>query len=379
MYKVSLLLPLLFFYYGGLAQSNKQFKVEIILPTGVNTKFVQLYYHDGKQLTWVKSNFSENKLTISARFWGRYATIRLVYRDGSPALKFKNFDVFWVDEREAVISFRPDKTGYPLGERDLVNALEVRDNGASLLDAFIQAEVNDFKSYYATNEEKLAQGDTLVWAVSNKKSDQIIFKTLAFIKQNSELYFTFRYFRQFIDGNKLIPSDTLIKIYNTIFPESFRNSEDGYLTELKLKAISLKKDDNAPSFEVIDIHHSHKTLESYRGKYLLLTFWASWCKPCIKEIPILQAIRKAYSLSQLAILSNSQDTDSSVFLRAVKKYQMNWEHTLGSKMLNDKYGVVGIPEVFLITPNGQVLYVRREEKDYELNLLVNLLKQRLGN
>ena len=361
------------------AQTPKKFEVLIEIPTTINPFFIQLYYDDGKKLTRVTPNFKENRMSLSAPYTGRYATIRIAYQDGNPAYKFREFDKFWISEQPAIIRFKPTKEVYPLSERELVNALEVRDNGEKEFEAYITKEKKAFQSYYATNESKLEKNDSLAWRILDQKTDTLQLKTLEFIKQNGNLYFSFWYFRLGIAGNAITPVDTLIKIYNTVFPENFKNSEDGEQIERKLKARAIKKNDMAPTFKMVNITGKTIALDNYRGKYVLLTFWATWCRPCVEELPLLVSLRKEFPSAKLEIISVNQDSDSTTFVRGINKYHLNWTHVFGNKTVGNDYGISGIPEVFLIDPTGKILYIRREEKDYKpsLSILSKVLKENL--
>lgn len=361
------------------AQTPKRFNVDIELPTSVNSIYIQLYYDDGKKLTRVTPNFKENRLTLSAPYTGRYATIRMAYQDGNPAYKYREFDKFWVTEQPATIRFKPTKEVYPLSERELVNTLEVRDNGEKEFEAYIAKEKKDFQDYYEGNQVKLANNDSLTWRLLDQKTDNVQLKTLEFIKQNGNLYFSFWYFRLGIAGNTITPVDTLIKIYNTVFPENFKNSEEGEQIEQKLKARAIKKNDMAPAFKMVDITGKTIALDNYRGKYVLLTFWATWCRPCVEELPLLVSLRKEFPSTKLEIISVNQDSDSTTFVRGINKYHLNWTHIFGNKTVSNDYGISGIPEVFLIDPTGKILYIRREEKDYKpsLSILSKVMKEHL--
>ena len=78
------------------------------------------------------------------------------------------------------------------------------------------------------------------------------------------------------------------------------------------------------------------------------------------------------------MISVNHDTDSTTFAKAVKKYNLNWTHIFNNKTLQDQYGIGGIPEVFLIDHTGKILYIRREDKDYKLELLTKLLAEKIA-
>jgi len=64
----------------------------------------------------------------------------------------------------------------------------------------------------------------------------------------------------------------------------------------------------APDFTTSDLHEHMHTFEAYRGHPLVLNFWATWCEPCRKEMPLLQALYETYHTTGLILLAVSQDT-----------------------------------------------------------------------
>ncbi|MRT94711.1 TlpA disulfide reductase family protein [Ancylomarina sp. 16SWW S1-10-2] len=111
----------------------------------------------------------------------------------------------------------------------------------------------------------------------------------------------------------------------------------------------------APLFTLKSVDGEDISLEGYRGKYLLVDFWASWCGPCRAGIPNLKEIYKDYKAQGLEILSVSTDTDEKAWLKAVEKEQMPWNQVRDTKSISDSYNITYIPMIFLIDPNGKII------------------------
>ncbi|HVB03350.1 MAG TPA: TlpA disulfide reductase family protein [Chitinophagaceae bacterium] len=137
----------------------------------------------------------------------------------------------------------------------------------------------------------------------------------------------------------------------------------------------------APDFETMDIYGHQLALSNERGKYVLINLWATWCGPCIAELPAIRRIRKQYPRSQLKIISVSCDRDSSAFAKAIKKYKMTWTQIYNDKNLIIKFGgVTSLPQLFLINEQGQIIYNRNVSKNgasANLNHLNALLQNSL--
>lgn len=104
------------------------------------------------------------------------------------------------------------------------------------------------------------------------------------------------------------------------------------------------------------------TLSQFRDKkYILLCFWASWCKPCIKNIPMLNDINNNFSSKGLQLVSISIDNNKNTWLSALKKFKMPWTQSCDIKEFIEKkvrflYDINWIPQYFLIDKNGLLIY-----------------------
>ncbi|TXC78484.1 TlpA family protein disulfide reductase [Luteibaculum oceani] len=100
-------------------------------------------------------------------------------------------------------------------------------------------------------------------------------------------------------------------------------------------------------------------LSDLRGKYVLIDFWASWCKPCRRENPNVVNAYKKYKSKGFEILSVSLDKNKSAWVNAIKSDNMTWKHVSDLKFWNSeaaqKYGVNSIPFTLLIDPEGKIV------------------------
>jgi len=112
----------------------------------------------------------------------------------------------------------------------------------------------------------------------------------------------------------------------------------------------------APDFTVPTIDGKEITLSSLRGKYVLLDFWASWCKPCIGEIPFMQKAYKNYKSKGFEILSVSVDRDAAAWKKAVEDHGMTWLQGHDTQDISHSlYGVMSIPTTLLLDKNGVII------------------------
>jgi thiol-disulfide isomerase/thioredoxin len=115
----------------------------------------------------------------------------------------------------------------------------------------------------------------------------------------------------------------------------------------------------APLFAQNDIQGKSVPLASFKGKYVLIDFWASWCGPCRAENPAVVKAYKHYHSKGLDILGVSLDEDKDKWAEAIKKDQLNWAQVSDLKGWENsaamQYGVQGIPMNFLLDPQGEII------------------------
>ena len=97
------------------------------------------------------------------------------------------------------------------------------------------------------------------------------------------------------------------------------------------------------------------------GKYVLLDFWASWCGPCMREVPYLIEAYKEYKDKGFEIFGVSFDRDAEAWKKAVESKEMNWIHVSEVNYFDNQaatdYAVRSIPSNFLIGPDGTIVAV----------------------
>jgi len=122
--------------------------------------------------------------------------------------------------------------------------------------------------------------------------------------------------------------------------------------------------DRAPEFSLDDVAGKTLRLADFRGKVVLLNFWASWCAPCVEEMPRLSAWQRDYGVGGLRVIGVSMDDQLAPVRRLLAKHPVDYPVGLGDVALAERYGkVLGLPQFFLIDRGGFVVARYKGEVD----------------
>jgi cytochrome c biogenesis protein CcmG, thiol:disulfide interchange protein DsbE len=112
---------------------------------------------------------------------------------------------------------------------------------------------------------------------------------------------------------------------------------------------------SAPDFSLSQLNGQSLQLASYRGKVVLLDFWATWCDPCRDEIPHLIELQNKYRAQGLQIIGVSMDDSPDPVRDFSQHFKMNYPVVMGNADIGRLYGgVLGLPIAFLIDREGRI-------------------------
>ncbi len=135
----------------------------------------------------------------------------------------------------------------------------------------------------------------------------------------------------------------------------------------------------APGFTLTDASGAKVSLADYRGKVVLLNFWATWCGPCQVEIPWLQQFEQQYKSKGFEVLGVSMDEDGwSAVKPFIAENKLNYRVLLGNDSVSQLYGGLdALPTTFMIDREGKFAYsphiglISKSEYESEINSLLD--------
>jgi cytochrome c biogenesis protein CcmG/thiol:disulfide interchange protein DsbE len=136
--------------------------------------------------------------------------------------------------------------------------------------------------------------------------------------------------------------------------------------------------DKAPAFSVTADNGRTVTARDFGGKLLILNFWASWCEPCVAEVPSLNQLAKELGAEGVVVLGVSEDKDPQAYKDFLNRFRVSFLTAREpSQDVKLKYGTHLIPETYLINRNGKVVEKVVSETDWASPRMIEHVKSLL--
>lgn len=254
-------------------------------------------------------------------------------------------------------------------------------------------QILDKSKVAVTEKMKAVDAKYMAGTAEEKKSEAFISKLreefqaaadegkaidLAFAKKNSSSPLSLDILAQYLASESI--TTVIEPAFNALSPE-LKASDAG--KEISAQINGLKTTDigaPAPAFTQTDTAGNPVSLDSFKGKYVLVDFWASWCGPCRGENPNVVAAFNKYKDKNFTILGVSLDEEKAKqkWLEAIQDDQLQgWTQVSDLKGWSNEvaqlYGVRAIPQNFLIDPQGKIIAknLRGEALNQKLEELLN--------
>lgn len=112
-----------------------------------------------------------------------------------------------------------------------------------------------------------------------------------------------------------------------------------------------------PGFALPDLQGEVHELSDYRGKWVVVNYWATWCPPCLDEIPELVAFHDAHAPDKAVVLGiNYEEADRDYLEGFVEQYFVSYPILIGELKAKTPFGLLyGLPTTYVVSPQGEVV------------------------
>ena len=131
----------------------------------------------------------------------------------------------------------------------------------------------------------------------------------------------------------------------------------------------------AQAFTLDSIDGVSISLDDYKGKFVLLNFWATWCAPCRKEMPALDRLHKKLNNGNFEVVGIHVGPSLSGVQRFLEQVPVEFTILIDQNMELSNWGVLGLPTTFLVSPEGQLVYRAVGEREWDSAKMVRFLRK----
>lgn len=358
---------LLFFYIPALAQRKAD--ITINLDSSIDYRNVRWVFNTGKGEINNKDTISSAIIHIKSRFYSKLATVKIIYK-----AEDNNYysNEFFIGSKPATISIseNPLMPEMSIRCKQLINATPLYDTSQnhffkSLANSRLSAG-KKIASLYQHNNGIEVNGNDSLFNVLKNYYKELNDSSIQFLKSKPKKYLSFAYFIRQVGSVSLVyfRRDTtylksLLSIMDTLFPKRFTNSPEGRKIRFQINALTNAPDLNsaAPLFTAKDLKGEKISLASLKGNYILLDFWASWCGPCLRDLPQVKRIYNSLSSKNFLLLGISIDSNPGDARKIISNFGIGWRNILDkNENIFNLFGVTSVPTKILINPQGRIIY-----------------------
>lgn len=357
---------------------QKVFKVHISFPKDIPANKISVVYDRGDGERKIDRKLKENSIDITDTLISSYSIIIVDFKDHAGKTIFIN--KFLVNDVNSKITYSINQPKGKKSDSSYIDLIDVKlDKVLNLkkdedkYEKFVTNEKKDLQAFVNKNNKKLDLLDSITVKKYFEKMYILNKKTYDFIVQNPSNYSSFLLFKNNLMFSNF-ETETLNKLFYSAFSKTLINGDEVQKVSDYFKARSLKIGSRAPVFKSLDLNGD--SIDINEKENILLVFWATWCKPCMEELPAVIKIRKDFSEDKLKIIAVSLDKNTELIKTTINKFNIKWINIKGTDQIINKYVVNGIPAIFLIK-NGNIIYKRDEEPLQKINQLPILNKKLL--
>ncbi len=154
------------------------------------------------------------------------------------------------------------------------------------------------------------------------------------------------------------------------------------LTSLNINAeVTLEIGDIPPNYLGRDNDGNDVNLEEHKGKIVVISFWASWCSPCLKELPILENIQNKIGTEKIKVVAINFQEGRKQY-RKIKKHlsalKLTLTHDKRGK-IGERFGVEAIPNLFIVGKDGKIIFHNVGYNESSIDKIVKVLNEQFSS
>lgn len=258
-------------------------------------------------------------------------------------------------------------------ESNVIKGSEAQDIFQVYIDEMVSfsGKENGLKTRYgqaqaSANEDEL---NAIQFEYQTMVENMQLFSRNIIKKYSSSPVSAYIYLMNFVQEAPVEELDSIVKVF-----EPIKSSE--FVVAIKERADAMRafsKGAIAPDFTLTDPNGNPITLSSFKGKFVLIDFWASWCKPCMIELPNVIEQYAAYKDKGFEIIGVSLDKERELWINTIKSNSMNWpqvwdmEENAPGRVAN-MFGVANIPHTVLVNREGVIIEINLRGEELKMKL-----------
>lgn len=370
---------LLVFFLSIDTSAQNSFRLEIRADASIDTKKLHFSCNNGETDIIPVDTFSNGSIIMKGIYYSKFVTVTMSYFENDSTVITRQF---WITGNPAKIELIKNYKGDLFDKCRLSNVTDIMRKNGALVKRLQEYTKNELKEMSELWDHANVYDRTTFNQDQKKRFVSLMNKSLKFIKRYNGEYFYYWYFvDQFYKGARIMfkndtvlnyaIKDSIIKIFQPNITRSFETKRiikelDNYF----YPPINIA----APSFTTKTIDGELIDLKKFKGRYILLDFWATWCPPCMREIPFIKEIRNDIPENKLVIIGINKDMTIEKCKNAVLKHELNWLHIFDVQdKLYNLFGVSALPTTIIINDKGIIIYNSNVTQDKEK--MLRLLKE----
>lgn len=339
-------------------QAQAQFRLSGTAPASLEGRMIYIATIDYSDL---KQNFKDSTRIEQGRFvfTGRLPQTALLTTLHIPRPNF-GIHQFFLENRDMTVTIHSSArntlnscifSNAPVNEQFLVLKKKQKP-----VDNLIGSQYQKMDTAMARADEAGKQKMNNELSALFRKNKQV---TVEFIKENPGNYLSLYQLCYFIAGGPMEYADSMHHLLKGLSKDLQQQPEATALLKRIQQAKATGIGQPALWAVIPTDQNEPLSLSSYEGKYVLLDFWASWCGPCLQNLPAVKELYDTYRKENFDVIGVSLDEDRDRWTDAIKKHDLHWVQTSDLKGWNNAvavlYDIKAIPQYILIDPAGKII------------------------